>query len=211
MKVKLYSYFRSSCSYRVRIALYFKNIPFIYQPIHLVKSGGEQNQDDFKKINPFSQIPCLEHNDKILFQSLPILLYLEDLYPQPALLPQDPFLKSEILSVCEVINSFTQPLQNLRVLQFLEKNFKADKKKWSHHWIQKGFISLESFLKTKSKQFCFGNDLTLADLFLIPQIYNAKRFELDMKDFPTLSQIEKNCLNLESFQKALPENQPDAP
>ncbi len=210
MKVKLYSYFRSSCSYRVRIALYLKNIPFTYKAIHLVQSGGEQYKEEFKKINPFSQVPCLEHNHKVLSQSLPIILYLEEIWPKPALLPQKTFLRAEVLSVCEIINSFIQPLQNFSVLNHLEENLKVDKKEWATKWIKKGFTSLENLLKPKAKTFAFGETLTCADVFLIPQIYNAKRFKIDMSLFPVLSQIEKNCLALPAFQKALPENQPDA-
>ncbi len=211
MKVKLYSYFRSSSSYRVRIALYLKDIPFTYQAIHLTHSGGEQYKEEFKKINPLSQVPCLECNSKTLFQSLPIILYLEDHWPEPALFPQESFLRAEILSVCEIVNSFIQPLQNFSVLNYVEKNLKANKKEWIKEWIVRGFISLENFLKPRSQTFAFAKTLTCADVFLIPQIYNARRFEVDMSSFPILSRIEKNCLALPAFQKALPENQPDAP
>ena len=211
MKVKLYSYFRSSCSYRVRIALYLKNIPFTYQNVHLIREGGEQYKKEFKKISPLSQVPCLEHNNKTLFQSLPIILYLEENWEEPALLPKESFLRAEILSVCEVINSFIQPLQGLSILNHIEKNLKSDKKEWAKAWIIKGFSSLENFLKTRSQTFAFAKTLTCADVFLIPQIYNARRFEVDMNLFPILSKIEKTCLTLPAFQKALPENQPDSP
>lgn len=211
MKPKLYSYFRSSCSYRVRIALYLKKIDFTYEAIHLLKNGGEQHQDSFQKISPLSQLPCLEHEGRALFQSLPIILYLEEKYPEPSLLPKTAFEKSQILSVCESINSSIQPLQNLSVLKFLEANWQGDKNKWVQHWVHQGFSSLETFLKTTAGDFCFGNQISCADIFLIPQIHSAKRFKVDMKKYPLLTKIEKQCLCLEAFQRASPENQPDSP
>ena len=207
----LYSYYRSSSAYRVRIALYLKKIDFHYRAVHLLKEGGGQYQDSFKKINPLSQVPCLEHKDKFLTQSLPILLYLEELWPQPALLPNSSFKKAEVLSFCEMINSGIQPLQNLSVLRYVENKLSFDKIKWSQYWIDKGLAGCESFLKNKSGEFCFSNQVTLADLFLIPQLYNAKRFQVDVKPFPILEKINKNCLSKEYFQKALPEHQPDCP
>ena len=207
----LYSYYRSSSAYRVRVALYFKQIGFHYQSVHLLKEGGEQFQDNFKKINPLSQVPCLKHKDRTLTQSLPILLYLEELQPEPALLPKDPFQRATALSFCEMINSGIQPLQNLSVLKYIENEFSSDKVKWSQYWIEKGLTACENFLKNKSEGFCFSNQVTLADLFLIPQLYNAKRFQVDIQQFPNLERINKNCLAKEYFQKALPENQPDCP
>ena len=207
----LYSYYRSSCSYRVRIGLYVKEIPFHYKPVHLVKSGGEQFTEDFKKINPFSQVPYLKHGENFLSQSLPILLYLEELKPKPNLLPEDSFQKAEILSFCEMINSGIQPLQNLHVLKYVASEVQLDKKKWAKYWIERGLKFCEAFLKPRAKSFCFGNELSLADLFLIPQIYNAKRFDVNTEIFPILEKINQNCLKISAFQKALPENQADAP
>lgn len=207
----LYGYYRSSCSYRVRIGLYFKELPFHYESVHLLKSGGEQFQEDFKKINPSSQVPCLKHDEKFLSQSLPILLYLEELKPEPALLPNDSFQKAKVLSFCEMINSGIQPLQNLSVLKYIENEIQADKLQWAGHWIKKGLSVCESFLKAHAKSFCFGDELSLADCFLIPQIYNAGRFKVDTKEFPILERINQYCLKIPAFKKALPENQPDAP
>ena len=184
---------------------------FHYHPIHLLKGGGEQFQDTFKKINPLSQVPCLSHKGKMLTQSLSILLYLEELKPEPALLPKDFFQKAEVLSFCEWINSGIQPLQNLSVLKYIENQIQSDKIKWSQHWIKKGLTACEIFLKNKAGAFCFSNQMTLADLFLIPQLYNANRFQIDIQQFPTLERINKNCLEKDCFQKALPENQPDTP
>lgn len=209
MKVKLYSYFRSSCSYRVRIALYLKKIDFVYQAVHLLKDGGEQHQPKFTKISPLSQLPCLEMDGKFLYQSLPIILYLEDKFPQPALLPKTSFERMEILSFCESINSFIQPLQNFSVLKYVEE-VGLDKKQWTQKWINKGFDALEKLLQNKSGSFCFGNNLSCADLFLIPQVYNAKRFEVNMDKYPLIQKIENHCLTLEAFQKASPSKQPDS-
>ena len=207
----LYSYYRSSSAYRVRIALYFKQIDFQYQAVHLLKEGGEQYQESYKEMNPLSQVPCLQVKDKILTQSLPILLYLEELKPEPTLLPKEPFKRAEILAFCEIINSNIQPLQNLLVLKYIESEVHADKVKWAQHWIKKGLIACEAFLKNKSGAFCFSDQLSLADLFLIPQLYNANRFQVDINEFPLLAKINKNCLLKDYFQKALPENQPDFP
>lgn len=206
----LYSYFRSSCSYRVRIALYLKTISFIYKPVHLTKGGGEQFQESFEQINSFKQVPCLKHGDKYLSQSLPIILYLEKLWPKPPLLPNESFKQAEILSTCEMINSSIQPLQNLQVLKTVEQKLKGNKLEWAYFWIKQGLLNLEEFLKNRAGKFSFGDSLTMADLFLVPQIYNAERFKVSLKDFPVLSHVNKECLKLESFQKAHPDNQPDS-
>ena len=238
MSLALYSYYRSSCSYRVRIGLYFKNLDFEYRAVNLIKEGGEQFEVSFTKINPLSQVPCLKDGNKVLSQSLPILLYLEELQAEPPLLPQTTFEKAQILSFCEMINSGIQPLQNLSVLNYLEsylKNHRGDtqghgdqqeqsrtqkqgdkrsqggKKKWSQYWIKKGLQACERFLQNRAGSFCFGDQITLADLFLIPQIYNARRFGLDRAEFPLLEKINQNCLKEPCFQKAVPENQPDHP
>lgn len=208
-KFTLYSYFRSSCSYRVRIALYLKNIPFTYKSVHLIKNGGEQYSDDFTSLNPLAQVPCLKIDNKILTQSLPIIQYLDELYPDPPLFSEDTFTKNEIFSVCEIINSFIQPLQNLKVLKKIS-DLGGDKKKWAAEWISQGLEKLEIILKPKSKDFSFGNRLTCVDLFLIPQLYNARRFQVNVASFPILERVEANCLTLPAFEKSKPENQPDA-
>ena len=208
-ELTLYSYYRSSCAYRVRIALYLKSIPFTYKAVHLVRNGGEQYSEDFLKLNPLAQVPCLKINGKILTQSLPIIQYLDGLYPAPPLFSEDTFTKHEILSFCEIINSSIQPLQNLQMLQIISK-MGEDKGKWAAEWIAQGLEKLETLLKPKAKDFSFGNHLTCADLFLIPQLYNAHRFKVNVSSFPVLARVEKACLALPAFQKAQPENQPDA-
>lgn len=212
-KMKLYSYYRSSCSYRVRIALYLKNIPFEYIPVHLIKKGGEQNSEQYKKLNPEAQVPCLIHNDRILTQSMAILQYLDDTHPSPSLFPKDK--KTQIISLCEIINSGIQPLQNLKVLKYLKTNYSGRQKeitRWLSFWIRNGLSSVEKKVEeNKYSPFAIGNSVTAAELFIIPQIYNARRFNVNMNNFPKLLKIEQLCQHLHPFKKAHPDGQPDSP
>ena len=214
-KIQLYSYYRSSCSYRVRIALYFKNIPFEYIPIHLIKNGGEQKNEKYKKLNPEGLVPTLIHNNQVITQSMAILHYLEDIYPSPSLFPKEPKKKAYILSICEIINSSTQPLQNLIVLNYLKSYWQMNnnnKQKWLKFWIYRGLLSVEQKIKkNKIGPFAAGRNLTVAELFIIPQIYNAKRFNINLKKFPRLLTIEGTCQHLPAFKKAHPDTQPDNP
>lgn len=210
--LKLYAYFRSSSSYRVRIGLNLKGLPYEIHPVHLLKNGGEQRQASYRQFNPMGEVPCLEHQGFYLSQSMAIFDYLEQIQPQPSLFPSNPHLRAKTIEVCEVVNSGIQPLQNLKVLQALEAKFHLDnggKAEWSAHWIQEGFTSLENILQKYVGTYCFGDEVTAADAFLVPQVYNARRFNVDMKAFPTLSRINDNCLKLKAFQDAQPEAQPD--
>lgn len=208
--ITLYSYFRSSASYRVRIALNLKNIPFEYKAVHLVKDGGQQLFDDFKALNPMAQIPCLKTSEGVFInQSMAILTYLDEIAPNPQLFPQESLKKAHVIEVCEIINSGIHPVQNLKVLKFVTQEQKFEKAEWAHYWIQEGFFGLEKRLSSISGDYCFGNVLTAADLFLVPQVYNARRFNVDLQQFPIIQKIEANCLKLEAFQKASPETQPD--
>ena len=212
MAVKLYSYFRSSASYRVRIALNLKNISYEYIPIHLLNNGGEQLKTAYKSINPMAQVPTLVHDGKALAQSMAIIQYIDEQWPTPALFPTPSYERAKVIEVCEAFNSGIQPLHNLSVLNYLGSHCgQSDegKKQWSLHWIRLGFEKMEVLLRQTAGTYCFGGKLTAADLFLVPQIFGAKRFNLDMRDFPTIAGIEKNCLRLEAFQKAHPERQPD--
>ncbi len=212
-KIKLYSYYRSSCSYRIRIALYLKKIPFEYIPVHLTKSGGEQNSEEYKKLNPEAQVPCLIHNNQVLTQSMAILQYLDDIYPSPSLFPKDK--KAQIISLCEIINSGIQPLQNLKVLKYLKTSYSGRQKEitqWLSFWIQNGLSSVEKKAReNKCSPFAIGNSITAAELFIIPQIYNARRFNVNMNNFPKLLEIEELCKHLHPFKKAHPDQQPDSP
>lgn len=209
---KLYNYFRSSASYRVRIALHLKKIDFEYIPVHLVKNGGEQHQPEYKKLNPQSQVPSLVHNGKVIAQSMAIIQYLEDLFPSPRLFPKDLKEKAYVLQVCEAVNSGIQPLQNLSVLTELEKKFGADQKQkeeWIHVWMKRGFDALEALLSQNAGKFCLGNEVTAADCFLVPQIFAAQRFKFDASGYKKINEVNKNCLALPEFQKAEPSKQMD--
>lgn len=211
-QLKLYSYFRSSASYRVRIALNFKELKYEYIPVHLVKDGGEQNQPDFIKINPMAHVPALEHNGFLISESVAIIDYLDQVFPKTPLFPKSPKERSQVLRVVEVLNSGIQPLQNLKVLSYLEKNLKVSaeqKDEWCRNWISKGMAALETILSKTSEQYCFGSTITAADAFLIPQCFASRRFGVKIDSYPTIMKIEKACLELPAFQKAHPEKQPD--
>lgn len=211
--LKLYNYYRSSASYRVRIALHYKNIPFEYIPIHLVKNGGEQHTEDYRKLNPKGEVPCLITPHGPLAQSMAILMYLDAAYPEtPMLFPKnDPLQFAKIIEVCEMINSGIQPIQNIRVTQYLAKN-KVDQglqDQWVPHWIREGFNAFEKKIENTAQTFCFGDQLTAADIFLVPQVFNALRFRLDLSNWPNIQRVYAQCLLEKAIQKAAPENQPD--
>ncbi len=211
----LYNYYRSSTSYRVRIALEIKKINYIYKPVHLLNNGGEQNSEAYRKINPSGGVPTLVHGDSVISQSFAIIEYLEDTFPDSyQLLPKAPFLKAKVRQVCEVINADMHALQNLKVLQYLEKKHgysQDDKDKWCQHWIRPSFHALEKMISASSGQFSFADELTAADVFLIPQVVTAERFKTDLSDFPTIVRVYKNCLLRPEFMKAHPFRQVDTP
>lgn len=207
--LKLYDYFRSSASFRVRIALNLKGLDYEAIPIHLVNHGGEQFSESFQQINPQSLVPALQDGNKILTQSLAIIEYLEETHPSPSLLSGNPFDNALIRSFALTIIADLHPLNNLRVLKYLSNEFKItddEKTRWYHHWIEKGFEALEKQLKARpsSGDFCFGNHPTLADVCLIPQMYNARRFNCDLSAYPNLVRIDANCQKLEAFMNAFP-------
>lgn len=206
----LYSYWRSSCSYRVRIALEFLNCSYEYRPIHLVKDGGEQLKQEYKDLNPMAQVPYLIDGDLQLSQSMAILEYLHEKFPEKNLIPSDPKKAAKVREICEIINSGIQPLQNLSVLKKLVGEFginEEQKIQWIQQVITKGFQAIEPLLS--EADFCVG-DFSIADALLIPQVYNAERFELDMEAFPKIRKINNHCKSLNYFEKASPQNQPDA-
>jgi len=215
MKPTLYSYWRSSCSYRVRIALNFKEVEYEYRPVHLVNDGGEHKKSEFTELNPKQEVPFFIHGSHSLSQSMAILQYIDDQWPQPELFPKDAKLKSQCLQLCEIINSGIQPIQNLKVMSVIGKRYNADEKEkasWSRYWIVEGFKALEKELEKTSGHFSIKDTVTVADLFLVPQCYNAKRFKIDLEnEYPKIFKVYKNCFELEEFRRALPEVQPDAP
>ncbi len=211
--LKLYSYFRSSASYRVRIALHWKELPFEYIPIHLTRNGGEQHQAHFRKINPMGHVPALDHNGFLVSESMAIIDYLDQVYPQRPLFPQSLADRARVLQICEIINSGIQPLQNLKVGQFLVREMGVPEDatdKWCQHWIIKGFESLEKILASTAGTYCLGGEFTAADCFLVPQCHSARRFGVKVEDFPIIARIDAAVLELPAVQAARPGNQPDS-
>jgi maleylpyruvate isomerase len=213
--MKLYTFFRSSASYRVRIALNLKGLDYEQIPIHLRRGGGEQFSAEYKAVNPQALVPALEDGGRILTQSLAIIEYLEEKYPKPQLLPADPADRALVRSMALIVACEIHPIQNLRVLVHLKNNFKLsedDLNRWAQHWIGLGLSALEQMVAAGSNRgkFCFGDTPTLADICLVPQLANARRFGCDLNRFPTLLRIETSCIALPEFANAAPEKQPDA-
>lgn len=211
--MKLYTYFRSSAAYRVRIALNLKDLLAMYIPVHLVNNGGEQHSTSYRLLNPSELVPTLVEQDFVLTQSLSILEYLEEQFPDTTLLPTDLHQRALIRAFCLSIACDIHPLNNLRVLQYLVGTLKindAQKTAWYKHWVLTGFKALEAQLQQSNGNFCFGNQPTLADCCLIPQVYNALRFNFDLSDYPKICSIYAHCNTLEAFQLAAPEAQVEA-
>lgn len=215
MKLKLYGYFRSSASYRVRIAMNLKELTYEQQSIHLSRDGGEQHAESFRALNPQRLVPVLDDGAVKLSQSLAILEYLEELYPDTPLMPADSYGRARVRQLMQLIACDIHPLNNLRVLNYLTGTLaltEQQKLEWIRNWVELGFEALEHQLAADSggASFCHGNTPTLADCCLIPQIFNARRFDVDMSAYPTLVAIEKACQQLPAFQNAEPARQPDA-
>ncbi|NVJ92330.1 MAG: maleylacetoacetate isomerase [Methylocystaceae bacterium] len=210
--MKLYDYWRSSAAYRVRIALNLKEIAYEHICVHLVKDGGQQHSDFYRSKNPQGLVPALElDTGDVLTQSMAIMEYLDETVPTPALLPGNALHRQKIRSLAQIISADIHPVNNLRILQYLSKEFDAndeDKANWYRTWIYKGFDALEARLGEDA--FCVGDQPTLADICLVPQVYNALRFQCDMTTYPKITRINETCLKLDAFAKAVPENQPDA-
>lgn len=213
--LKLYTYFRSSAAYRVRIALNLKQLGYNSAFIHLLRNGGEEKSEAYRAINPQAMIPSLELTDTsdVIHQSLAIIEYLEECHPQPSLVPGNALLRAQIRAFALAVCCDIHPLNNLRVHAYLRDVFHVDEAQrqiWYQHWIREGFVALESKLQAaSSKNFCFGEQATLADVCLIPQVYNAIRFHCDMSEFPRIEQIYQHCLTLDAFKGASPEAQAD--
>ncbi|HVK61009.1 MAG TPA: maleylacetoacetate isomerase [Bdellovibrionales bacterium] len=213
-KFILYNYFRSSASYRVRIALNLKNIAYEYRAVHLLNGGGEQFSEEYRKLNPSREVPTLIHDGKAIGQSMAIIDYLDRVSPNPRLFPEDPFQRAQVMQACEIINSGAQPVHNLRVLGQLGERFGADqtaKNEWTKYWITYGLQSLEDLIRPHAGKFCFGDQPSAADCFAMPHFANADRFEVSMSAYPTLSRVRTSCEALEAIKKAAPSVQPDTP
>lgn len=210
---KLYDYFRSSACYRVRIALNLKNISYEQVPIHLVQ--GKQQNADYQKINPQCLVPALVlPNNEVITQSMAIIEYLEETLSDIPLLPKDPIVRAQIRAFAQIVACDIHPVNNLRVLKYLKHELDVNddtKMKWYFHWLGLGFDAMESLLQSHQEgPYCFGEKPTLADVCLIPQVYNALRFEFSLEKYPLIHKIHQHCSRQSAFIKALPENQPDA-
>ena len=212
---QLYGYFRSSAAFRARIALNLKGIVPELHFIHLLKDGGAQHTAAYKTLNPQELIPLLVHDGHAISQSLAIIEYLDEIVPEPPLLPRDAYGRARVREIAYAIACDIHPVNNLRVNQHLKATFGADaaaQADWQRHWIDTGFKALETMLST-SKQtgaYCHGDTPTIADICLIPQMANARRVNLDFAPYPTLARIEAHALAHPAFDAALPKNQPDA-
>lgn len=210
----LYSYFRSSAAYRARIALNLKGLDYDLHYVHLSRGGGEQFQPAYRKINPQALVPALDDGGAIITQSLAMIEYLEEAYPEMPLLPSTALERARVRALALLIACEIHPLNNLRVLNFLTRDLKLsedDKLRWYKHWIATGFAALEESLTTNKATgvYCHGDRPTLADVCLVPQVANARRFNCDLAPYPTVVRINEACLKLDAFIKAMPENQAD--
>ena len=212
--MKLYSYWRSSCSWRVRLALNLKGLAYEYVPVHLVKDGGEQHTEAYRALNPMRTVPTLELTEggkvRHLSQSMAILEYLEERFPSPALLPADPYLRARARMLSELVNSGIQPLQNLSVLQRIKGELKADDRAWSAYWIERGLTAFQAAVQETAGTYCLGDSVSFADICLVPQLYGARRFGVDLAPHALLTRIEAACARLPAFQAAQADRQPDA-
>ncbi len=214
--LRLYSYWRSSAAYRVRIALNLKGLDYQLVPVHLVRDGGEQHAPGYRAVNPQGLVPALQHGQRLIRQSMAIIEYLDETFADHPLLPATARERARVRGLAQVIACDMHPLGNLRVLQYLEREFRAtpeQREAWIRHWLALGFAAIEALLaeNPSTGEFCDGDQPGLADCLLVPQLYNARRFGLDLDPYPTVRRIEARCLELEAFRRAAPEAQPDAP
>jgi maleylacetoacetate isomerase len=210
--VKLYSYFRSSAAYRARIALNLKGLAYETASIHLTKDGGRQFSPEFKAINPQMRVPALElPGGEILTQSLAIIDYLDEVYPAPPFLPADAVERAKVRAVAQIIACDIHPLNNTGPLRYIKSALGQEQAAidaWYHHWILLGFEAVEAMLRPGP--YAFGSRVTLADICLVPQVANARRFKVPLERFPNIVAVDAACLALAAFDKARPDNQPDA-
>jgi maleylacetoacetate isomerase len=210
--LKLYSYFRSSAAYRVRIALNLKGVAYETLPVHLVKDGGHNRRPEFRAVNPQMRIPALiAPTGDMLIQSLAIIEYLDETHPDPPLLPKNPIARAQARALAEIIACDIHPLNNVGTLRYLRREMHQEQSAidaWYHHWVIDGFEAIEALMQPAP--YACGGHVTMADLCLVPQVYNARRLKVPLEKFPKIVGIEAACLALPAFDRARPENQPDA-
>jgi len=210
--MKLYSYFRSSAAYRVRIALNFKGMTYETIPVHLVKDGGHNRRPEFRAVNPQMRIPTLvAPTGDVLIQSLAIIEYLEEVQPNPPLLPKDPIARAKVRALADIVACDIHPLNNTSPLRYLKRQMHQEQSAidaWYHHWVNEGFEALEALVEPAP--YAYGKEVTMADMCLVPQVANARRLKVPLDTFPKILGIEAACLELPAFDRARPENQPDA-
>lgn len=209
--LQLFGYWRSSASFRVRLVLQLKGLGYEQHPVNLRQ--GEQKEKAYRRVNPQGLVPFLIDGDVQLSQSVAIMEYLDETYPAYPLMPSAPEERARVRQIVNMIACDTHPLNNLRVLNYLEQELgqsKTARDAWYRHWIDETFTALEQLLMTTAGVYCVGNEVTLADCMLVPQVYNARRFNMTLDDYPTIARIVANCEQLQAFIKAAPANQPDA-
>ncbi len=210
--MKLYNYFRSSASFRVRIALNLKGLDFDYIPVHIAR--GDHKTGPFSAISPDMLVPLLEDDGERLTQSMAIIEYLDEVHPEPALLPNDPVGRAKVRALSESIACEIHPLNNLRVLKYLVRELKLDdgaKNAWYRHWVREGMLAFERQLALlPASTYCYGDTPTMADCCLVPQVFNGQRFDCDFSGLPRTMAAFEACMQLEAFQRAQPSQCPDA-
>lgn len=213
--MKLYGYFRSSAAYRVRIALNLKGLAYETVPVHLLKAGGQQFSPEYRALNPIALVPTLVDGDFALTQSLAIIEYLDETYPLPPLLPSDARDRAKVRAIAQTIACDIHPLNNLRVLKYLKHELKAGdeaRNAWYRHWVSQGLTAVEKMLAgaARTGRYCYGDEPSLADVCLVPQVANAHRLDCDLSALPTIVRIDAACARLAAFEQATPARQPDA-
>jgi len=213
VKKKLYTFWRSSAAYRVRIVLNLKGLDYESVPVHFRKEGGQHRKPDFLALNPQGLLPVLQEGDWSVSQSLAIAEYLDEVHPEPPLLPGDPKCRAEVRAMAQIVACEIHPLNNLRVLGYLREHLGQDDARvndWYVHWVTISFDALEARLNEFAGLFSYGDNVSLADICLVPQVYNARRFEVDLAPYPNIERIDMACNELTAFTDAAPEQQPDA-
>jgi maleylpyruvate isomerase len=212
--MRLYGFWRSSATWRVRIALAYKKIDYEYVPVHLRRDGGEQHRPAFRAKNPIGHVPVLELSiggrDRRIAESLAILELLEEMHPEPTLLPRDPFLRARARQLALLVISGIQPLQNTSVQLYVENDLHLDARAWTRHWVMRGMSALEELMRETAGTYAIGDEVSYADVCLAPQMYFARRFGVDLEAYPTLRAVDAACAELPAFVHAHAERQPDA-